>query len=71
MNRNKQQKPCSSCFKGVCWKKQNKKLMAQITTDTGQKHIGLFLSEIDASRAYNTKALELFGEYANLNDISE
>ena len=30
-------------------------------------HIGLFVSEIDAARAYNENAIELYGAFANLN----
>jgi len=36
-----------------------------------RKRIGLgsYNSEEDAARAYNIKAVELFGEFAQLNDI--
>ena len=66
MNRNKQ-KPCSSCFKGVSWHKQQQKWRAVINTDTGHKHIGSFASEVDAAQAYTETATELFGAFANLN----
>ncbi len=33
------------------------------------KHVGYFDDVKDAARAYNEKALELFGEFANLNII--
>ena len=71
MNRSKTKKTCSSYFKGVYWYKDRQEWKAQIQTNSGRKHIGYFDSEIDAARAYNTKARELFGEYANLNDISD
>lgn len=32
-------------------------------------HIGYFKNETDAAKAYNDKAIELFGEYACLNKI--
>lgn len=31
------------------------------------EHIGYFNDEIEAANAYDCKALELFGEYANIN----
>ena len=65
MNRNKQQKPCSSCFKGVSWHKQRKKQYANIKTNTRHKFIGLFSSEIDAAQAYNDEAERLFGAFAH------
>ena len=35
--------------------------------DGKRKYLGLFDDEEDAARAYNDKAVELFGEYANVN----
>ena len=70
-NKRKQQKPCSSIFKGVYYHKQHQKWRAQIQGNTGQKHIGYFDSERDAALAYNSRALLLFGEFANLNNISD
>ena len=73
MNRSKKDKPCSSTFKGVSFDKRSQKWWARIKTDTGEKQIslGYFVDEIDAARAYNKKATELFGAFANLNDISD
>jgi len=72
MNMSKQQKPCSSFFKGVSWDRQKNKRQAYIHVDTVKENIiGLSLYEIDAARASTTKALELFGEYVNLNAISD
>ena len=70
MNRNIQQKPCSSSFKGVCFHTRDQKWRAEIRLDGRKIHIGYFVDEIDAARAYNDKAQQLFGDFVNLNDIS-
>lgn len=56
-----------SRFKGVHWRKVDKKWKAQIQIDGTQKHLGYFISEEAAARAYDAAATELFGEYARLN----
>jgi len=56
-----------SKYKGVCWSKRHKKFRARITYNRKSYHLGLFDSEIDAAKAYDKKALELFGEFAYLN----
>jgi len=66
MNKSKQQKTCSSVFKGVNFDKRSQKWLAQIKINTG-KNIGYFASEEDAARAYNKKETELFGAFDNLN----
>lgn len=60
-------KNSSSNYKGVGWKKSSQKWSAYIRCNGVQKHLGYFDNEIDAAKAYNEKAIELFGEYANLN----
>lgn len=65
-NRNPQ-KNTSSKFKGICWKKEKKKWRACIKQNRKQLHLGYFNSETDAAKAYDTKARELFGEFANTN----
>lgn len=62
-------KNTTSEFKGVSWKTSNKKWVAQISINKKVNYIGLFNSEINAAIAYNKKALELFGEYAYLNEV--
>lgn len=55
----------SSKYKGVSWHKKNQKWRAQI----GKKRhsLGYFDNEIDAAKAYDKAAKELFGEFANVN----
>lgn len=60
----------SSIYKGVSFRKDTCKYQAYIAKD-GKRHvIGCFLNEIEAAKAYNDKAIELYGTYANLNIIS-
>lgn len=59
----------SSKFKGVCWNKQLNKWEVGIKINNKKKYLGLFKSETDAAIAYNNAAIELFGEYANLNEV--
>jgi len=56
-------------FKGVYYKKRLKKWMALIYHQGKQHYLGVYDNEEDAARAYNKKALELFGEFAYLNDV--
>jgi hypothetical protein len=58
-----------SKYLGVCWHTQNNKWQAAIVKDRKSEYIGLFKNEIDAAKAYNAKALELHGEFANLNTL--
>ena len=53
--------------KGIHWNKEHKKWQAQITLNNHRKHLGYFDNENDAAIAYNRKAVELFGEFANPN----
>ena len=59
----------SSKYKGVSWRTSRKKWRAQIKLNKKTIYLGGFNSEEDAARAYNRKAIELFGEYAFLNDL--
>lgn len=59
----------SSKYKGVGFHKASGKWAAQIQCEKVKYHLGVYSSEIEAAIAYNKKALELFGEYAKLNEI--
>lgn len=57
----------TSKFKGVAWHKNAGKWRAYIAVNRGQRHLGLYDDEIEAARAYDAKAREVWGEFANLN----
>ncbi len=59
----------SSRFKGVAWIR--KKWIARITLNYRTMHIGSYHDEVRAAQAYDEKAAELFGEFANLNFPSQ
>lgn len=61
----------SSKYKGVHWNKLAKKWVAYIMLDSKKIHLGYFDKdkENEAGKAYNKKAIELFGEFAKLNII--
>ena len=61
----------TSGYKGVCFDKQSGKWSAKIKIDRKTKHIGYFSEIKDAALAYNRKALELFGEFAYINEIKQ
>jgi hypothetical protein len=51
-------------FNGISW-------VARIKLDGEQQTIGHYATEDEAGKAYDEKAIELFGEFAYLNGISE
>lgn len=63
----KKQDFTSSEYKGVCWNKRDRKWRAYLNHKGKRISLGSYEKEKEAAEAYNTKALELFGEYARLN----
>lgn len=59
----------SSIYKGVYFSKSAQKWCAAIKINRKGISLGLFVSELDAAKAYNAKAIELFGEFARLNRV--
>ena len=71
MNQRKTFHDTSSIYKGVSWHSRRKIWEAYIAKDKKKIHLGCFNDETEAARAYNQKAIELFGEFANLNNLSD
>lgn len=66
--RNRRKITGSSQYKGVCWNRNCKKWQAQIKIASGKSmYLGIFENELDAARAYDSAALEHFGEFAATN----
>lgn len=57
----------TSDYKGVTWNKLRGKWQSKIQCDGRTIHLGWFKEAVDAAIAYNGKAIELFGEFAQLN----
>jgi hypothetical protein len=56
-----------SQFKGVGYRKNRGKWFAEIRFEDQPIWLGFFTDEVEAARAYDRKAVELFGEFARLN----
>ena len=56
----------TSGVKGVSFNKRRNKWKAQIRVNTNVTHIGYYANIEEAKEAYNKKALEVFGEFANI-----
>lgn len=57
----------TSGYKGVIKSKKDRKWIAQIKYQQRLFHIGTYDTKEEAAKAYDNKANELFGEFANLN----
>jgi len=66
-NRTKTKAKTRSKYKGLEWDKTQRKWKARIQLNYRKIHIGSFDNEIDAAKAYDKKARELFKEFACLN----
>lgn len=65
-NQNRQQGG-TSVYKGVYWHKRMCKWCVNIYQNLKHIHLGYFEDEIEAAKAYDIKARELFGEFAKTN----
>ncbi len=59
----------TSQYKGVWWEKSRLKWKASIGLNHKNTCIGRFEDEIEAAKAYNHRAKELFGEFALFNNV--
>lgn len=59
----------SSGFKGV--QKHGPSWLARISHNGKRRNLGCYPTPSEAAKAYNRKAIELFGEFANINSIPE
>lgn len=69
-NNQKQVKDTSSStskYTGVGLEKKTDRWIAYIQDNGRQNHLGTFDTELEAARAYDTRCLELRGEFAQLN----
>lgn len=70
-NMSPQRRLQKSMYKGVFQCPKTLRFRARIVFNGKRIYLGYHASEEDAARAYNTKAAELFGEFAYLNPIPE
>lgn len=68
-NKKKSDNPKSSKFKGVYLSTSENKWRALIQVKNQKISLGKFDDEISAAIAYNKKAIEIHGEFANLNVV--
>lgn len=61
----------TSGYRGVSFKKQDRRWRAQITVEGRYQHLGYFNTPEEAARAYDRAFYEAFGEYATLNFPAE
>lgn len=67
MNRRKPRGEYSSRFKGVYWERDRRRYRAAIRLNGKSLRLGRYRHEEDAAKAYDVKAVELFGEFAATN----
>ncbi len=66
-NKKTTRRTCTSKYKGVSLERETKKWRACIIHNGKKTSLGSYANEIDAARAYDEAAKELFGKFAKLN----
>lgn len=64
-------KNTSSRYIGVSWNRKSSVWQSKIGFKRKKIWIGSFDSEHEAARMYNLKAIELFGDFASINEVIE
>ncbi len=67
----KLQKNNTSGYRGVSQNKATGGWVARIKINKNYEHIGTYPTAQSAARAYNKRALEVWGEFAQLNEFNE
>jgi hypothetical protein len=67
MSNIKKKHKSKSIYKGLSWKTNENRWVVRVKFNYKEYYVGRFLDEIDAAHAYDFAALQLFGEFANLN----
>lgn len=70
-NTSKCKPPKSSKYKGVSYYTRLNRWVSVIRKDGRSTRIGVFDNEVEAAMAYNKRALEVFGEFARINEIGD
>lgn len=70
-SRNTSPRAGTSIFKGVSWHKGNKKWCSNLYISGRQLSLGYYADQLSAAKAYNQAALEYFGNFANLNTLTD
>jgi len=60
-------KGAASKYRGVTFRKNANKWVVMIIANKKKYWVGTFINEEDAAKAYDSKAKELYGQFANLN----
>ncbi len=58
-------------YKGVYWDASRGKWQAMLRVNGANRHLGRFSDEVEAARAYNSAALAVWGEFANINQVPD
>lgn len=71
MNQKKRTAKCHSRFIGVSLDKRRGTWQAYININGKRTYIGAYNDEVEAAKARDAKAIELFGEFARINEYNK